>query len=150
MIKRKSSFLVVVCVAALFIIPLVRKSLHHYRPVTKTGKLEATITSAGKVESIPVYKMAGFPNRILVQLPKNLRTKNYEWFGIYKYGVNGENYGVNRLSGVKTFPYRHHNHDMAFGIGIDDPKTQDDWIIRQTDNTVEFSNSDFKITLRKY
>lgn len=129
-------------------VPLVQKCLHYYRPVTKTDKWEATATSGGKVENIPVYKMAGFPNRVLVQLPDNLRTE-YEWFGIYQYGINGENYGVNRLSGIKAFPYRHHNHDMAFGLDIEDSKTQDNWTIKQTDSMLEFYNADMKIRVTR-
>ena len=83
-----------------------------------------------------------------MQLPDNLRQR-YEWFGIYRYGVTEYKYGVSRLSAVKTFPYRHYNHDMAFGIGIDDAKTEDNWIIRQTDKMVEFYNADFSIKVKR-
>lgn len=88
-----------------------------------------------------VYKMAGFPDRLLVQLP-NSKEQKYEWFGI-------DEYGVNLLHGVGTFPYRHHRHDIPFGILLEDPKLQDDWIIKWDGTNVQFSNDDFDISVTK-
>ncbi|MBK1829149.1 hypothetical protein JIN77_00285 [Verrucomicrobiaceae bacterium R5-34] len=148
MSKRKYTILFIFLAAILVFISLLRLCLEHYRPITKTDKWEATITVDENVKSIDVYKMAGFENRLLVRLPDELRQR-YEWFGIYKYGVTEYKYYVSRLSGVRTFPYRHYNHDKAFGVALDDPKTEDSWVIEQTKDTVDFHNADFKISLRK-
>lgn len=115
------------------------------RPVVRTNDWVAVVTTSNeKNETIPVYKMRGFPDRLLVELPKHLRGR-YHWFGI-------EQDRVSVLSGVGKFPYRHYNHDKAFGILIDKAnyvKIEDDWTIRKTDEMVEFSNADFSIVVKR-
>lgn len=148
MTKRYVITLIIVCVGALAMFFFARHCMERYRPITKTDEWKASVTHSGHTETIPVYEMAGFSNRLLVQLPDDLRQR-YEWFGIYRYGVTEYKYGVSRLSAVKRFPYRHYKHDMAFGVGIEDAKTEDNWIIEQTDKMVRFYNDDFSIVVEK-
>ena len=113
------------------------------RPVVKTDEWTAVITATnGQHETISVYKMWGFPDRLLVELPEQLRGR-YHWFGI-------ESGKVTLLPRVGNFPYRHYNHDKAFGLLLDKAnhvKIEDDWNTHQEGKKVHFSNADFKISV---
>lgn len=70
------------------------------------------------------------------------RSQGYEWFAV---DLDGKNVAV--PNGPGTMPYLHFNHDMEFGVTLDDPKIQDDWKISWRDGDIRFANASFSIHL---
>lgn len=70
MTKRKFITFIIVCISALAVVFIVRQCLEHYRPLTKTDQWEATVSYSGNTETIPVYEMAGFSDRLLGRVDK--------------------------------------------------------------------------------
>ena len=134
---KKKSIIISFFIFAVLLVPLVFQFLEQYRPITKTDDWKATITSSDTVGSIDVFKMSGFPDRILVWLQED-----ETWFGV-------DEYGVNLIYGVKNFPCRHHNKDTPFGILLTDPKLEGKWSVEWKGENVTFGNSDFQIFLQK-
>ena len=144
MMKKKAIVIISVSLGVVVMISLVLKCLDQYQPIRKTNQWEATVTYSGITESVNIYKMSDFPDRLLLKLPENTQQGKhaYEWFGISKHGVS-------ELYGVKTFPYRHYNHDMAFGLSLEDPKIEDNWTIEWNGEDVQFANDYLKISVKK-
>jgi len=134
---------ITVSCVALMLLPLcLFIGLYMRRPVVVTDEWIATVTTSnGRIETLKVYKMWGFPNRRFVELPKKLQ-KRYQWFGI------DENIVCNSFS-LGNFPYRNFNYDRALGMGLNNPKLEDDWLVEWHGEDVDFSNADLKIRVTK-
>ena len=121
--------------------------LYDERPIFPTGKYVALVTSTnGTKYAATVYRPVMMPNRLVVHAP-GVADARYNWFGIdlgFKV-VGAGNRPRRRFPGLLYV-----SHGMgAMGVGILDPKIEDDWKVVFTASSIAFSNAWLRVQLEK-